>query len=54
MDDFEKMEVIAKTMTQLSGSHVSRNMLIRDAIEAFIKEAEQALSEFEQGAELPE
>ena len=45
MEYLETMGEIAKAMSQASGSHVSRNMLIQDAIEAFIKEAEQTMSE---------
>ena len=34
------LEGIAKTMTEISGNRVSRNMLIQDAIEAYVKEYE--------------
>ena len=35
-EQLKNLERIAKTMSEISGSHVSRNMLLRDAIEAYV------------------
>ena len=42
-DYLERLTDVAKVMTALSGRKVSRNMLIGDAVEAFVLESSQYL-----------
>lgn len=44
-ENIQKLDALAKAMTQHSGNTVTRNMLIEDAVESFIEEALTVFSE---------
>lgn len=46
IEQLNKLEKIAKTLSRVSGKHVSRNELIEDAIKCYLTTAKSILSNF--------